>query len=115
MVAAIAALAVPSQAKAITCITQEAWTAISAANSDKFAIAQNSDCADMNAAYNHSHDDYIEGQYRDNGGTWHSGSRGFVYVTTCDCGWLVLLSNVANGTVVRGRGLNYNQYVQYVT
>ena len=113
--AGIAAWVVPSQAKAITCITQAAWTAISAANSDKFAIAQNSDCADMNAAYNYSHNDYIEGQYRDNGGTWHSASRGFVYVTTCDCGWLVLLSNVANGTVVRGRGLNYAQYVQYVT
>jgi hypothetical protein len=113
--AGIAALAVPSQAKAITCIAQGEWTAIDASNSTKFAIAQNSQCQDMNAAYNYSHNDYIRGWYRDNSGTWHAGSRGYVWVTTCDCGWLVLLSDVANGTVVRGQGLNYAQYVEYVT
>jgi hypothetical protein len=113
--AGIAALAVPSQAKAITCIAQNAFTAINASNSSKFAIAQNSQCQDMNAAYNFDNNDYIRGWYRDDGGTWHAGSRGFVWVTTCDCGWIVLLSNVLNGTVVRGQGLNYSQDVEYVT
>ena len=69
----------------------------------------------MNAAYTYTYNDYIKGWYRDGGGTWHGGSRGFVPVTTCNCGWIVLLSSVANGTPVRGQGLNHAQYVQYVT
>lgn len=112
--AGFAALAVPSQAKALTCIAQGEYTAINPANSTNFAIAQNSQCTDMYAAYNYNHDDYIQGWYHDSGG-WHHGSRQYVWVTTCDCGWNVLLSDVVNGTEVRGNGLNYAQDVEYVT
>jgi hypothetical protein len=113
--AAIVALSAAPRAGAITCITQAAWTAINPANSDKFAIAQNSQCQDMNAAYTYTYNDYIRGWYRDSGGTWHAGSRGFVYVDKSDNGWIVLLTSVVNGTPVRGEGLNHAQYVQYVT
>jgi hypothetical protein len=109
------ALSAAPRANAVTCIGQAAWTAINASNSDVFAIASNSQCADMNAAYTYTYNDYIRGWYRDGGGTWHYGTRGYVYVTTCNCGWIVLLSSVANGTPVRGQGLNHAQYVQYVT
>jgi hypothetical protein len=113
--AASVGLSAAPRANAITCIGQAAWTAINASNSDVFAIAQNSQCQDMNAAYTYTYNDYIRGWYRDGGGTWHYGTRGYVYVTTCNCGWIVLLSSVVNGTPVRGQGLNHAQYVQYVT
>jgi hypothetical protein len=102
-------------AGAITCIANTAWTAITASNSDVFAIAGNSDCADLNAAYTYTYNDYIRGWYRDSGGTWHAGSRGYVFVDTSDNGWIVLLTSVLNGTPVRGQGLNHAQYVRYVT
>jgi len=70
---------------------------------------------DLNAAYTFSNNDYIRGWYRDGGGTWHAGSAGYVFVDTSDNGWIVLLTSVANGTPVRGQGLNYAQYVRYVT
>ena len=113
--AAAVALSTAPSANAITCITQAAWTAINASNSDVFAIAGNSQCVDMNAAYTYTYNDYIRGWYRDGGGTWHYGTRGYVYVDKSDNGWIVLLTSVANGTPVRGQGLNHAQYVQYVT
>lgn len=113
--AASVALSAAPRADAITCITQAAWTAINASNSDVFAVAQNSDCHDLNAAYTYTYNDYIRGWYRDGGGTWHYGTRGYVYVDKSDNGWIVLLSSVVNGTPVRGQGLNHAQWVQYVT
>jgi hypothetical protein len=113
--AAAVALSAAPPANAITCIANTAWTAVNAANSDVFAIAGNSQCADLNAAYTFSVNDYVRGWYRDGGGTWHAGSRGYVFVDTTDDSWIVLLTSVANGTPVRGQGLNNAQNVRYVT
>jgi hypothetical protein len=66
--AAIASFA-PSSAQAITCIANTAWTSTTAANSQLFAIAQNSDCNDLNAAYTYTYNDYLRGWYRDSRGT----------------------------------------------
>jgi hypothetical protein len=113
--AAVVALTTASSAQAITCIANTAWTSTVASSSTNFAIAQNSQCQDLNAAYTYTYNDYVRGWYRTSGGTWHAGSRGFVYVDTSDNGWIVLLTSVINGTVVRGQGLNRSQYVRYVT
>jgi hypothetical protein len=115
MVTAAIALAATSSAQAITCVANTAWTSTTVAQSAKFTIAQNSQCLDLNAAYTYTNGDYVRGWYRDSGGTWHAGSRGFVYVDRSDTEWIVLLTNVVNGTVVRGEGWRYSQYVRYVT
>lgn len=115
LLAATVALTTAPSAQGITCIANTAWTSTTASNSTNFAIAHNSQCQDLNAAYVYSTADYIRGWYRTSNGVWHSGSRGYVWVDRSDNGWIVLLTSVVNGTLVRGQAANYSQNVRYVT
>ncbi len=110
--ASLTVMAAPP-ADAVTCIATTKWTDTSPPSSETFTIPSNSDCNDMNAAYNYDHNDYIKGWYK-SGSTWYEGSQGWVWMTTADDGWEELILSVLNGTTVRGEGYAYDQYVRYV-
>jgi len=104
---------VAAPANAVTCVGLTAYTSYYPSQSGTFQKAYNSGCVDMNAAYTYSVNDSIRGWYLSSG-SWRAGTRGFVPVTTADSGWKVLVSNVRNGTTLRGEGLRYSQNVRYV-
>jgi hypothetical protein len=114
LIAAFVAMASPPQAKAITCIRNTAYTGVDPGNSDRFYIANNSQCADLNAAYTVKQGDYIRGKWYGSGG-WHDATRGYQWVQHTDTNWNVLLTSVANGTMVLGQAYKYGQNVVYVT
>jgi hypothetical protein len=79
--------------------------------------ATHSDCRDFQAAYTVSASDYVWGNFYGGdliGASWHAGSRGWQWVSTANNGWDVLLTSVAAGTPMRGRGYSYAQNVRYV-
>jgi hypothetical protein len=114
-------VSVAPPSSAFTCIGITGWTATNSlgAGSTEFAKynASHSDCRDFQAAYTLTTNDYLWGNYKGGdvvGSSWHEGSLGWQWVTTKNDGWDVLLTSVAAGTPMRGRGLSQGQNVRYV-
>lgn len=98
------------------CIAQDAWTSTNVGASGQFVIAgaAQSTCNDLNAAKTWTANDYVRGQYRNGAGNWIFSTVGWKFVDTVDDSWIVVISNVGNGTTVRGQTANRSQNVRYV-
>jgi hypothetical protein len=114
-------IATAPASSAATCIGVTGWTTRNSLGSGSTEFAKynatHSDCRDFQAAYTVSASDYVWGNFYGGdliGASWHAGSRGWQWVSTANNGWDVLLTSVAAGTPMRGRGYSYAQNVRYV-
>lgn len=113
LLAAVGSLSVASEANA-SCLTAAYWTSTSPSSSAVFRNVGTSDCGNLYAAGAKTASDYVKGWYQTSDGVWHSGSAGWVYVPTGNQGWKTLLSNLINGSTVKGETYYRSQYIQYV-
>lgn len=85
-----------------SCWATTHWTSTSPPNSASFTISSNSTCNDLQAAYTFSVSDYVKGWYLSSG-TWRAGTAGYVWVSTADNGWDVLLTSIATAPPCGGK------------
>ena len=117
--AAVASLGVVGgaapRAQAANCVTLafNTVTADKGYGSTVWTLDEKSACTDLFAAYARSYADKVKGWYKQSG-DWKGGSRGFVSVPKTDTDWKTLLSDIKNGSTVRGQTKSHNQLIQYV-